>query len=172
MASDQKAKIFNIPRGARIARQDSRLGCRQIPAQAFHDQSVNFLKQLLRDSDVFLSLRIDRLREHDNVGFPCRHYPTCSAVPSNPKSARSPLQPQGALGRDPLGCKNADRGLPINTPTAGHCPHNVGTGNAAQYQAFVFNFARTWESIYLNFDLDAPPCQAHSVAFQVELLKP
>jgi hypothetical protein len=31
-----------------------------------------------------------------------------------------------------------------------------GTGNAAQKQAFVFNFARTWESIYLNFDLDAP----------------
>jgi hypothetical protein len=30
-------------------------------------------------------------------------------------------------------------------------------GNAAQYQAFVFNFARTWESIYLNLDLDAPP---------------
>jgi hypothetical protein len=23
----------------------------------------------------------------------------------------------------------------------------LGTGNAAQYQAFVFNFARTWESI-------------------------
>ena len=45
----------------------------------------------------------------------------------------------------------------------------------AQYQASVFNFARTWESIYLNFDLDAPavpPCQAHSLAFQVELLEP
>ena len=27
-------------------------------------------------------------------------------------------------------------------------------------------------SIYLNFDLDAPPCLAHSVAFQVELLEP
>jgi hypothetical protein len=50
-----------------------------------------------------------------------------------------------------------------------------GAGNAAQYQASVFKFARTWESIYLNFDLDAPavpPWQAHSVAFQVELLEP
>jgi hypothetical protein len=27
----------------------------------------------------------------------------------------------------------------------------------AQYQASVFNLARTWESIYLNFDLDTPP---------------
>jgi hypothetical protein len=34
-----------------------------------------------------------------------------------------------------------------------------GRGNADEYQAFVFNFARTWESIYLNFDLDAPPCR-------------
>jgi hypothetical protein len=25
----------------------------------------------------------------------------------------------------------------------------------AQYQASAFNFARTWESIYLNLDLDA-----------------
>jgi hypothetical protein len=25
------------------------------------------------------------------------------------------------------------------------------TGNTAQYQALVFNFAPTWESIYLNF---------------------
>jgi hypothetical protein len=46
---------------------------------------------------------------------------------------------------------------------------------AAQYQAFVFSFARTWESIYLNFDLDAhavPAAPALSVAFQVELLEP
>jgi hypothetical protein len=34
------------------------------------------------------------------------------------------------------------------------------TGNAAQYLAFVFNFARIWESIYLNLELDrraSPP---------------
>jgi hypothetical protein len=39
-----------------------------------------------------------------------------------------------------------------------HYPR-AATGNATQYQASVFNFARTWESIYLNFDLDAlrPP---------------
>jgi hypothetical protein len=33
--------------------------------------------------------RIDGLREHDNVRFPCRHYPTCSelfAKSQNPKS--------------------------------------------------------------------------------------
>jgi hypothetical protein len=71
---------FSVPRSARIARRDSRLGCRQIPAQAIHDQSVDLLKELLRDSDVFLALRIDGLREHYNVGFPCRHYPTCSAA--------------------------------------------------------------------------------------------
>jgi hypothetical protein len=35
---------------------------------------------LLRDSDVFLALRIDALREHDNIGFLCRHYPNCSAA--------------------------------------------------------------------------------------------
>ena len=56
------------------------LGCHQIPAQAFHVQSVDLLKGLLRDSDVFLALRMDALREHDNVGFPCRHYPNCSAA--------------------------------------------------------------------------------------------
>jgi hypothetical protein len=37
----------------------------------------------------------------------------------------------------------------------------LGTGNAAQYQAFVSNFARTSESIYLNFDLDAPAARAN-----------
>jgi hypothetical protein len=51
--------------------------------------------------------------------------------------------------------RELDRGRPINTPTAGHCPREAGMGNASQYQASVFNFARTWESIYLNFDLDA-----------------
>ena len=64
---DRKEQKFRVPRSARIARQDSRLGCRQIPAQAFHDQSVDILKELLRDSDVYLALRIDELREHDNV---------------------------------------------------------------------------------------------------------
>jgi hypothetical protein len=49
-----------------------------------------------------------------------------------------------------------ERGRPINAPTAWHCPRSgAGTGNAAQYRAIVFNFARTWESIYLNFDFDA-----------------
>src|SRR5580704_13222596 len=33
---------------------------------------------------------------------------------------------------------------------------NEPRSNAAQYQASVLNFARTWESIYLNFDLAAP----------------
>jgi hypothetical protein len=33
------------------------------------------------------------------------------------------------------------------------------TGNATQYQASVFNFAPTLKSIYLNLDLDAPPCR-------------
>jgi hypothetical protein len=41
---------------------------------------------------------------------------------------------------------------------ADKCAHGWALpGNAPQYKAFVFNFARTWESIYLNFDLDAPP---------------
>ena len=34
-------------------------GSRQFPAQAFHVQSVDLLKELLRDSDAFLALRID-----------------------------------------------------------------------------------------------------------------
>src|ERR1700730_8855890 len=79
-ASDRKEQKFNVPRSARIARQESRLGCRQIPAQAFPVQSVDLLKKLLRDSAVFLALRIDALREHDNVRFPCSHSPTCSAA--------------------------------------------------------------------------------------------
>ena len=58
---DRKEQKFRVPRSARIARQDSRLGCRQIPAQAFHDQSVDILKELLRDSDVYLALRIDEV---------------------------------------------------------------------------------------------------------------
>jgi hypothetical protein len=37
--------------------------------------------------------------------------------------------------------ENWSDGLPINTPTARHCPHDAATGNAAQYLAFVFNFA-------------------------------
>jgi hypothetical protein len=61
-ASDRKEQKFSVPRSARIARQDSRFGCRQIPPQAFHDQSVDLLKKLLRDSDVFFALRIDGLR--------------------------------------------------------------------------------------------------------------
>ena len=45
-----------------------------------------------------------------------------------------------------------------------------GAGNATQYQASVFKFARTWESIYLNFDRDAPavpvpPSLTDSAAF-------
>ena len=78
--SDRKEQKFSVRRSARIAHQDSRFGCRQFPAQAFHDQSVDLLKELLRDSDVYLALQVDGLRELDNVGFPCRHYPTCSAA--------------------------------------------------------------------------------------------
>jgi hypothetical protein len=74
-ACDRKEQKFGVPRSARIARQDSRLGCRQIPAQAFHDQSVDLLKELLRDSDVYLALRIDELREHDNVWIPVSPLP-------------------------------------------------------------------------------------------------
>src|ERR1700730_7046727 len=74
--SDRKEQQFSVPRSARIARQGPRFSRRQFSAQAFHDQSVDLLKGLLRDSDVFLALRIDDgLREHGNVGFPCRHYP-------------------------------------------------------------------------------------------------
>src|ERR1700752_3878785 len=49
-ASDRKEQQFSVLSSASNARQDSRLGCRQIPAQAFHDQSVDLLKELLRDS--------------------------------------------------------------------------------------------------------------------------
>ena len=65
------------------------------------------------------------------------------------------------IGRAPV-LVRAKRGLPINTPTARHCPWALA-GNAARYQSFVFNFAGTWESIYLNLnldldlDLDGPP---------------
>jgi hypothetical protein len=72
---DRKEQKFRVPRSARIARQDSRLGCRQIPAQAFHDQSVDILKELLRDSEVYLALRIDELREHDNFWIPVSPLP-------------------------------------------------------------------------------------------------
>jgi hypothetical protein len=48
--------------------------------QAFHDQSVDLLKELLRDSDVFLALRIDALLELDNFGIPYRHYLNCSVA--------------------------------------------------------------------------------------------
>jgi hypothetical protein len=51
-------------------------------------------------------------------------------------------------------------------------PAPGATGNVAQYQVSVFNFAPTWEAIYLNFDLDAPPRRRATVAFQVELLEP
>jgi len=58
--------------------------------------------------------------------------------------------------------------MPINTPTARHCPHaERGRGNADEYQASVFNFARTWESIYLNLDLDAlSRRRAHAANFR------
>jgi hypothetical protein len=65
--SDRKEQKFSVRRSARIARQDSRFGCRQFPAQAFRDLSVDLLRELLRDSDAFLALRIDGLLEHDNV---------------------------------------------------------------------------------------------------------
>ena len=75
--SDRKEQKFSVRRSARIARQDSRFGCRQFPAQAFHDQSVYLFKELLRDSDAFLALRIDGLLEHDNLRFLCaRSYQT------------------------------------------------------------------------------------------------
>jgi hypothetical protein len=61
---DRKKQKFNITRSAR---QDSRLGCRQIPAQAFNDQSIDLRKELLRHSDVLLAFRIDRLRELDTL---------------------------------------------------------------------------------------------------------
>src|ERR1700730_9332147 len=85
-ACDRKEPKFSVPRSARIARQDSRLGCRQIPAQAFHDQSVDILKELLRDSDIYLALRIDELREHDNVWIPVSPLPTCSAASRGKKT--------------------------------------------------------------------------------------
>jgi hypothetical protein len=46
-ASDRKEQKFSVHRSARIARQDSRFGCRQIPAQAFHDRPVDLLKEKL-----------------------------------------------------------------------------------------------------------------------------
>jgi hypothetical protein len=44
-------------------------------------------------------------------------------------------------------------------PQLGSAPRAGGTGNATQYQASVFNFVPTLKSIYLNLDLDAPPCR-------------
>jgi hypothetical protein len=41
-------------------------------------------------------------------------------------------------GRDHAEGENADRGLPTNTPTAGHCPREQATGNAYEYQAIGF----------------------------------
>jgi hypothetical protein len=59
--SDRKKQKFSVPRSARIARQNSRFGSRQFPAQAFHVQSVDLLKELLPDSAgdsaAFLALR-------------------------------------------------------------------------------------------------------------------
>jgi hypothetical protein len=47
------------------------------------------------------------------------------------------------------------------TRIAGAC-----AGNAANYQTPVFNFAPTWESIYLNLDLDAHPVPAVQGSFR------
>ena len=71
------------------------------------------------------------------------------------RPGRDNRAPWPQIGRAPV-LERAKRGLPINTPTARHCPWALA-GNAARYKAFVFNFAGTWESIYLNLDLDGPP---------------
>ena len=63
------------------------------------------------------------------------------------RPGRDNRAPWPQIGRAPV-LVRAKRGLPINTPTARHCPWALA-GNAARYQAFVFNFAGTWESIYL-----------------------
>jgi hypothetical protein len=107
---DRKAQKFNILRSARSARQDSRFGCRQVPAQAFHDQPVDLLKELLRYSDVVLRsglmgcgnlitldfcVAITHLFRRFAVEPRSCSFPE-ARLPSNPKSApRSPLQPAG-----------------------------------------------------------------------------
>jgi hypothetical protein len=66
-----------------------------------------------------------------------------------------------ALTRTRTGARPADK-----------CAHGwTLPGNAAQYRAFVFNFARTWESIYLNFALDAAAPRRSSLPIR-PLLKP
>ena len=45
--------------------------------------------------------------------------------------------------------------VPRATRVRDHTERDARAGNAANYQTPVFNFAPTWESIYLNFDLDA-----------------
>jgi|SRR5580704_10429917 hypothetical protein len=44
--SDRKEQKFSVRRSAR---QDSRFGCRQFPAQAFHDQSVDLRRPSYSD---------------------------------------------------------------------------------------------------------------------------
>jgi hypothetical protein len=41
---DRKARKFNILRSACIGHQDASPGCRQVPAQAFYDYTVDLLK--------------------------------------------------------------------------------------------------------------------------------
>jgi hypothetical protein len=73
--SDRKEQKFSAPRSARVAAKTLASAAARFPAQAFHDQSVDLLKELLRDSDVFLALRIDGLWEHDNFGIPVSPLP-------------------------------------------------------------------------------------------------
>jgi hypothetical protein len=58
------------------------------------------------------------------------------------EAMHTPRWPQRAMAAKlaAVSCRVTDRGLPVNTPTARHCPRDAGTGNAVQYQAFVFNF--------------------------------
>ena len=75
----------------------------------------------------------------------------------------APRAPRHAWPRSHGG--DADRGGDKTRPRLG-IARGDAQGNAANYQTLVFNFARTWQPIYLNFHLDAHKATAVPGSFR------